>query len=183
MRQIPQTRRHRGFSLVEVMVALLVISIGLLGIAKMQALAIATTGSARLRSLGALEAASLASMMRADRAYWASAAVAGTPLIVKVQGPSIVSSSNNVIQVTPAADCGAAACTTPLEMANYDLDQWAQSVSKVIPNEFATITCQQPAPVAPVPAMPVTCSISIAWAETNGPASLATPQYTVVVQP
>jgi hypothetical protein len=68
-------------------------------------------------------------------------------------------------------------------MANYDLDQWAQSINKVIPNEFVTISCQQPAPVAPVPALPVTCSISIAWAETNGTAALATPQYTVVVQP
>jgi type IV pilus assembly protein PilV len=183
MRQIHHTGRHSGFSLVEVMVALLVISIGLLGIAKMQALAISTTGSARLRSLGALEAGSLASMMRADRSYWASSAVAGTPLTVKVQGPSILSSSDGVIQVAPPVDCSAAVCSTPLQMANYDLGQWAQSVNTVITNEFATILCQQPAPVAPVPAEPVTCSISIAWAETNGPASLATPQYTVVVQP
>ena len=110
MRKIHHTGRHSGFSLVEVMVALLVISIGLLGIAKMQALAISTTGSARLRSLGALEAASLASMMRADRAYWASSAVSGTPLTVKVQGGSILSSSDGVILVAPPVDCGAALC-------------------------------------------------------------------------
>jgi type IV pilus assembly protein PilV len=185
MRQIRHIGRHSGFSLVEVMVALLIISIGLLGIAKMQALAISTTGSARLRSLGALEAASLASMMRADRTYWASSATTATPLSIVVNGQNITSSSAGAILVTPP-DCSMATgalCTTPSQMANYDLGNWAISVNKVIPNEHATIACQQPAPVAPVPAEPVTCSISIAWAESNGPASLATPQYTVVVQP
>jgi type IV pilus assembly protein PilV len=185
MRQIHHTGRHSGFSLVEVMVALLVISIGLLGIAKMQALAISTTGSARLRSLGALEAASLASMMRADRAYWASSATTATPLSIVIKGPSISTSSDGNIKVAPP-DCSMATgalCTTASQMANYDLSNWAISINKVITNEFVTIACQQPAPVAPVPALPVTCSISIAWAESNGPASLATPQYTVVVQP
>jgi type IV pilus assembly protein PilV len=184
MRKIHHTGRHSGFSLVEVMVALLVISIGLLGIAKMQALAIATTGSARLRSLGALEAASLASMMRADRTYWASAATTATPLSIVINGPNITSSSDGAILLTPpTCTLTGTLCTTPSQMANYDLGNWANSVNQVIPNEAATISCQQPAPVAPVPALPVTCSISIAWAESNGPASLATPQYTVVVQP
>jgi type IV pilus assembly protein PilV len=185
MRQINHAGRHDGFSLVEVMVALLIISIGLLGIAKMQALAISTTGSARLRSLGALEAASLASMMRADRTYWASSATTATPLSIVIKGPNIFSSSDGNINVTPP-DCSMASgglCTTPAQMANYDLGNWATAVNTVIQNEYATISCQQPAPVAPVPAEPVTCSISIAWAESNGPASLATPQYTVVVQP
>ena len=43
---------------------LLVISIGLLGIAKMQALALSSTGTAKMRSLAAIEAASLASTIR-----------------------------------------------------------------------------------------------------------------------
>src|SRR5579871_1202658 len=65
------TQRHlHGFSVLEVMVALIIISVGLLGIAKMQALAIASTTTSRTRSIAALEAASLASAMRADRAYW-----------------------------------------------------------------------------------------------------------------
>ena len=44
----------RGFSLIEVMVAIVVISAGLLGIAKLQALALSNTSTARLRSLAAL---------------------------------------------------------------------------------------------------------------------------------
>jgi type IV pilus assembly protein PilV len=66
-------RRARGFTLLEVMVALVITSIGLLGIAKIQALAYASTGTASMRSLVALQAAGLAAAMHADRGYWARA--------------------------------------------------------------------------------------------------------------
>ena len=48
--------RAGGFTLIEVLVAVVVIAIGLLGIAKMQALAYASTSTASLRSLVALQA-------------------------------------------------------------------------------------------------------------------------------
>ena len=68
---MPASAHARGFTLLEVMVALVVTSIGLLGIAKLQALAYASTGSASVRSLVALQAAGLAASMHADRGYWA----------------------------------------------------------------------------------------------------------------
>src|SRR5579862_9783339 len=78
--------RARGFTLLEVMVALMVTTIGLLGIAKLQALAYASTGSASVRSLVALQVAGLAAAMHADRGYWA-AGYAPSPLIIT--GPAI----------------------------------------------------------------------------------------------
>jgi len=62
-----------GFSLVEVMVAVVVICVGLLGIAKMQALALSNTTTSRLRALAAIEAAGLASAMHSNREYWSGA--------------------------------------------------------------------------------------------------------------
>src|ERR1700735_3101250 len=84
--------RGRGFSLVEVMVALIIIAVGMLGIAKMQALALSTTESSGVRSLVAIEAASLAASMHANRDYW----VQGPPppvtnITVSTTGPGTTS--------------------------------------------------------------------------------------------
>src|ERR1700678_1427642 len=59
--------RAGGFTLLEVMVAVVVTAIGLLGIAKIQALAYASTTTASVRSLVALQASGLAASMHADR--------------------------------------------------------------------------------------------------------------------
>src|SRR5262249_61998101 len=71
--------RAGGFSLVEVMVAVVIICVGLLGIAKMQALALSSTTTSRLRALAAIQAAGLASAMHSNREYWAGAAGATPP--------------------------------------------------------------------------------------------------------
>src|ERR1700675_2427505 len=60
-----------GFTLIEVLVALIITAIGLLGIAKIQALVYANTSSASARGLVAIQAAGLAAAMHANRAYWA----------------------------------------------------------------------------------------------------------------
>src|SRR5215469_16764012 len=73
MRTLRARARADGFSLVEVMVAVVIICVGLLGIAKMQALALSNTTPSRLRALAAIEAAGLASAMHSNREYWAGA--------------------------------------------------------------------------------------------------------------
>jgi len=145
-----------GFSLVEVMVALVVICIGLLGIAKMQSLAISSTGMARMRSLAALEAASLAAAMHANRGYWGGANPAGTPPPVSVTYDSI----NGVQGVGAQAPATCNQCT-PAQLAAYDLNTWTASLSALLPGAMATISC----PLGPPP---VNCSISIDWVENLG---------------
>jgi len=144
---MPQTR---GFSLVEVLVALIVMSIGLLGIAKMQAAALSNTAIASTRSLAAIEAASLAASMHVNRGYWSTPAVAGSILI---QGTT----------VTPAvaplgAGCVAAQCT-PAALAAYDLQEWTKAALQVLPPDYqAAITCTPTV-------TPPNCTIQIQWAE------------------
>lgn len=61
-------RKHQaGFSLVEVLVALLIISIGLLGIAAMQSLALRNTGSSMERSQAVIQTYSYLDLLRASR--------------------------------------------------------------------------------------------------------------------
>ena len=173
-------RRQRGFSLIEVMVALVVMSIGLLGIAKMQAAALSNTAIASTRSLAAIEVSSLAASMHANRGYWSSPAVAPS---ITLQGATVTPS------VAPLGDCVAATCT-PAGLAQYDLQQWTTAALQVLPPDYlATITC--------VPTdTPPNCTIQIQWAEksvavnkegqaqaTNTALALNLPKYELYVEP
>jgi type IV pilus assembly protein PilV len=144
--------RSSGFSLVEVLVALIVMSVGLLGIAKMQAVALSNTSVSSQRSLAALEAAGLAAAMHANRGYWGTAAGAKS---ITVQGGTVTP--------LPAAAkvCTAASCV-PAEMATYDLQQWATSLQTeaLLPNYLATIDCG-----ATIITTPRSCTIKITWSE------------------
>jgi type IV pilus assembly protein PilV len=180
----------RGFSLVEVMVALVVISVGLLGIAKMQAVAMSGTDSAKLRSLAAIEAASLASALHADRGYWAS--VTPLPFTVTTTGSTINTSSDAALKTTANCMTGLANACTTTQMAAYDLQDWLGwtpnvnvGISTLLPNPTSTITCNQTATSAPI-----ICSITISWTEnlvnsnTGGTtAAIQTPSYTLYVEP
>lgn len=147
--------KSRGFSLIEVMAALIIISVGLLGIAKMQALALASTGTARLRSLAAIEAASLAASMHTDRGYWG---FVGTKTVT-VTGTTIPDSTLGAVQSCTGAGGARPTPCSATKMAAEDLQLWAKSLAAVLPNDTATITCNQTGVV------PVTCTIQIQWAE------------------
>src|SRR5271170_6778354 len=97
----PAALRMGGFTLLEVMIALFVTSIGLLGIAKIQALAYASTSSASARSLVAIQAAGLAASMHANRNYWAAGA---QPTSITITGAAISDSTLNTT-ATAATAC------------------------------------------------------------------------------
>jgi type IV pilus assembly protein PilV len=170
-------RRARGFSLMEVMVALVVSTVGLLGLAKMEALAMSSTGIASSRSLAAIEASSLAAAMHANPGYWQAGLALPSFLI------SGTATTNPYAATPPCTLAGASSCG-PQAMAFNDLNQWAGAVSQVLPGYLATISCSQAN-------FPVTCTIQLEWTE-NGVAvssqqtqmnTLATPKYVLYVQP
>lgn len=147
-----------GFTLVEVLVALIVISIGLLGIAKMQALSLASTGTARMRSVAALEAASMASMMHANRTYWAANTSAVTVTVALSPSPSYTPSDGTV---TTPTDCNATTTCTAVQMAGYDLNRWVTDLNQTMPpNSTATIACSAGTATAPV-----SCTLQVNWTE------------------
>jgi type IV pilus assembly protein PilV len=82
----PAYGRERGFSLMEVMVALVVSTVGLLGLAKMEALGLSSTSVAGSRSLAAIEASSLAAAMHANPGYWA-AGIAPPSIVITAGTP------------------------------------------------------------------------------------------------
>jgi len=204
LKNLRTTGRQRGFSLIEVMVAVIVICVGLLGIAKMQALALSNTTTARLRSLAAIEAASLAASMHSNRLYWATT----PPQTITVTGGNIVSTDGVGAQAmlyigavtwpVPAAGSGCVGSNNgnpgcggiPLNLAAFDLALWSRSVTALLPNPVSTISCV----FNPGANIPPSCTIQIAWQEravamnaqeANAAANAAfqTPTYTLYVEP
>jgi type IV pilus assembly protein PilV len=172
--------RSKGFNLIEAMVALVIISVGLLGIAKMQALAMASTGSAKMRSLAALEAASLASALRADRTYWSNVTV---NTIVTFQDGAVKTSTDGALLATPICE-SANACSTATDMVAYNLTNWAKELAAQMPQNTAILTC-----AAGTATAPVTCTLVLNWAENRvainsqaNPTPLAN-TYTLYVEP
>lgn len=175
-------RRQGGFSLIEVMVSLLVASIGLLGLAKMESLALASTDVSGTRSTAALQASSLATMMHANRAYWGGGFAVATTT-VQITGGVVNISNAALASGTACTTAGATACNYT-RMAAYDLNNWATQLQTLLPGYLTTITCS-------TTGFPISCTVVITWTE-NGVAvtsqqsninALAKPTYTMYVEP
>ncbi|MDB6089137.1 MAG: hypothetical protein JWN85_1921 [Gammaproteobacteria bacterium] len=189
--------RHRlprpaGFSLVEVMVALIVISVGLLGIAKMQALALSSTNTARLRSLAAIEAAGLASAMHGNRAYWAAFSTSPTFTVTGTTVTStdgamtagLATAQNTASAATNYCNSTAGAPCTAAVLAAADLLEWASQLNALLPGSSAAINCTA--------VTPLNCTIQIAWLENavnisktqvNTVSAFQRPTYKLYVEP
>jgi type IV pilus assembly protein PilV len=166
-----------GFSLIEVLVALVIIGIGMLGIAKLQALAYASTGTSALRSLAALQASSLASAMHANRNYWSVVPAAG--FNYQFVGTTITASDSTLT----GTGCTSACTAGPL--AANDVQQWVAAVNSVLPNATGSIIC----PAINLAINPVTCAIQLRWGESNvainaqETGNQVAPTYTLYVVP
>lgn len=124
-------KRHSGFALVEVLVAVIVLAIGLLGLAGLHASGFRDNHGAYVRTQATYAANDLADRMRANRA----AAIAGNYEVAAVP-------------VTPTFDCIAnftgtttAGLCSPAEMATADLVAWYAFLGNAIPGGNAAIAC------------------------------------------
>jgi Tfp pilus assembly protein PilV len=132
-----------------------------LGVVKIQALALSGTGTARARSLVAFAAASLASTLHADRAYWAN--VSADPAInVNVANSTLTAADPALLNPPPGGCTTASPCTLPAQLVAQDLRDWTDSLRTILPassNPTAAVTCQIPGN------SPVSCAIHITWTE------------------
>jgi len=168
----------QGFSLVEVLVTWVLIATGVLGMAKMQATALSNTQTARVRSLIALQAGSLAAAMRANPGYWAAGKA---PATFSAAG-TLISDPSGVLDATVA--CTTTLCT-PAQLAAHDVQNWATTINAHFPSYAATVNCSTTAPV--------NCDIHLSWSEKqvavqrSGAASaavqVATQRFTLHVLP
>lgn len=110
-------RRQRGVGIVEALVALLVLSFGMLGIAGLYLESMKANRTALARTAAVQLVNDLADRIRANRdgTHWYALAYNTTP-------------------TTAATDCGTASVNcTPQQLAQYDLDRWFAHVKAALP--------------------------------------------------
>ena len=142
-RKIRPCRRNQGFTLLEVLIALLVLSIGLLGIAGMQAYGLQNNHQSYLRSQAMLIAYDMADRMRANPA-----------------GVSSYVMASNDTSSDPG--CITTGCT-PAQLATYDKWDWKTNYvtnTKLLPVGSATVTDNANS----------TYTIVVTWSERTGSA-------------
>ena len=154
----PVRRRHlSGFTLVEVLVALLVMSVGLLGIGKLMMLSARANDSAYMRSQATALAYTVLDAMRANRQAATSNAY------------------DTAMGVFPVAvACTAAAPCSSGQQAQNDLNLWGTSLAAELPLGVGSIATA----VVPNPntgGNDITATVIVQWADTVAEQSFGTP--------
>lgn len=117
-------RRESGFTLVEVLVAVLVLSLGVLGAAGMQAASLRANREARAQEVGTRMAMELTELIRANHVQARNGTVAANPYLLDFSGSAPATSSTCFTT---------AGCTSPLDVATRDVADWAQRAAPLLP--------------------------------------------------
>jgi type IV pilus assembly protein PilV len=129
------TTHQQGFSLLEVLVSIVLLSVGLLGLAGLQLSALQNTRDATLQSAAVRLGAELAELMRDNKDIAQQPTPANNPYLTVFTG------------TLPAApqDCFASSCTDKLAVAQWGIRDWLTRVNATLPGPVVTV-CYDSAP-------------------------------------
>lgn len=132
--------RNEGFTLVETMVALVVLSVGMIGIAALHVRALSASSTAIYSSQATNLAGDIADRIRVNRTA-----------LTAYEGPA---ADNNCDQPTGAGgvDC------SPAEMAAHDLFVWQELTARTLPGGQAAVDVD-------TSTNPPTYTVSVSWSE------------------
>jgi len=115
---------HRGFTLVEVLVAIVVLSFGVLGVVGMQVAALQSNKEARNQSVAVALGRELGDMMRSNK----DIALLTTNSTVN---PYLIDFNGTV--PTTTTNCFTGACATTLAVAQFNVRDWLTRVKAALP--------------------------------------------------
>ena len=138
-----------GFSLLEALVALLILSVGMLGIASLQTSSVKAGHTARLRTAAVMKADEILESMRANPGV----------LLNYAASTSDTGADNGCSQTTVAA----VSCTPVLQAAD-DIFRWKSSLTDALPNNAQTTASVVVTPPVPPETM-TNIVVTINWSE------------------
>lgn len=179
----------KGFSLVEVMIAVFVLAIGLLGIAGLQITSIKSNHTALLHTQVTQLASDLSDRMRANisgtrAGNYLKTLPPAVPPAVHYTPTETYNCFNNFTGTASAGSC------TPSEMALADLDELFSLAANTLPFVSAAISCTSPSGVTvTVDTAANDCSagfthtITMTWQEHDGAQGLVNRSTSIEFQP
>lgn len=167
----------RGFTLIEVLTAIVVLSVGLLGLGLLVGTSVRSNHNGMLHTQATFVAETILDRMRANiPAVWGNA----------------YNGTFDAATAAPGVACDNAAPCNPAQVAARDAFAFGQIVSQLLPAGSGTVRCTRnaaiPAPSAAVlqtvPIYHGTCTITINWSETTeGTDGVVAQSYVWTVQP
>lgn len=172
--------RQKGFTLIEVMIAVLILGIGLLGLAGMQATSLRNNHQSYLRSQATMFTHELIDRMRANKA-----------------GFAIGKSAYDLATAVQEKNCTNNTGCTPQQMAKHDIWEWQKSISVTFPgcgDDICGLVCIDRTPDDGTPGTP-SCqndfttderevyAIKIWWNDPAAESSNELQRFVMAVQP
>lgn len=132
----PGPRRSAGFSLIEVLVSIVVLSFGLLGMVGLQAASLRTNRDARLQSSAIALAREMAEMMRGNK-----------DIAISLNNPYLTAQQTSPLSAGTPTYCLSVGqtCASTLEAAQAEMTDWLARVDAELPGASVEI-CADTAP-------------------------------------
>ncbi len=163
----------RGFTLLEVLVAIVVLSFGVLGAVGLQAAALQANKEARYQSSAVALGRELGDLMRGNKDI-AITTGAGNPYLIDYAG------------TLPTANPACAPCVSPTEVAEFNMRDWLARVSDAVPGA-RVVVCFDAQPYSGTDGVPQwACTndgglavVKIGWTRQSNNASATEPERAV----
>lgn len=172
--------RQSGFTLVEAMVSVLILSLGLLGVAALQTKSLSSSFTASQRSQATLAATDIADRMRSNR-------VAGD--LAQLVNYSNVAPADNSCREVHFGHAHVAADCTPIQIAADDLFDWRAQIAALLAGGVGVV-CRDATPDDGTSGAPAcdgagpAYAVKVFWTEKSDNDAAATEQrFSTQVQP
>jgi type IV pilus assembly protein PilV len=178
---LPAHKTTHGFTLLELLIAMVVFAIGMLGLAGMQGTALKDNNDAYMRSQAVFFAYDMGDRIRANPAFWDT-------IIIQPPGGGATLTANRVIVEAfgtypfcstddqPGVGAGAnpTVFCTPTQLAQYDWYRVRQDIIDALPNGALAITREIGTDVI---------RVVVSWNMTNTTVNNIAPSFTYDVRP